>query len=103
MMAPVYVMETHSRRRPMPPINDVEFGYSPWRRAVNQLEAHQQAWVRYCYGFDLNFHYQTLMPARLSEYQNYRVSKPLQSRVIKKLVGLVWLAAQEGGQPEIIL
>jgi hypothetical protein len=96
LTAPVYVTETRSRRRPMPPINDIEFGYSPWRRAVNQLEAHQQAWVRYCYGFDLNFHYQTLMCQYVwTEYQNYQVSKPLQSRVIKKLVGLVWLAAQE--------
>ncbi|WP_377285560.1 bacteriophage antitermination protein Q [Raoultella ornithinolytica] len=96
LTTPVYVMETRSRRRPMPPINDIEFGYSPWRRAVNQLEAHQQAWVRYCYGFDLNFHYQTLMCQHVwTEYQNYQVSKPLQSRVIKKLVGLVWLAAQE--------
>lgn len=96
LTTPVYVMETRSRRRPMPPINDIEFGYSPWRRAVNQLEAHQQAWVRYCYGFDLNFHYQTLMCQHVwNEYQNYQVSKPLQSRVIKKLVGLVWLAAQE--------
>ncbi|RSW72917.1 bacteriophage antitermination protein Q [Klebsiella aerogenes] len=96
LTTPVYVMETRSRRRPMPPINDIEFSYSPWRRAVNQLDSHQQAWVRYCYGFDLNFHYQTLMCQHVwTEYQNYQVTKPLQSRVIKKLVGLVWLAAQE--------
>ncbi|EPY8411045.1 bacteriophage antitermination protein Q [Klebsiella aerogenes] len=96
LTTPVYVMETRSRRRPMPPINDIEFSYSPWRRAVNQLESHQQAWVRYCYGFDLNFQYQTEMCQYVwTEYQNYQVSKPLQSRVIKKLVGLVWLAAQE--------
>ncbi|EMO4455827.1 antitermination protein [Klebsiella michiganensis] len=96
LTTPVYVMETRSRRRPMPPINDIEFSYSPWRRAVNQLDSHQQAWVRYCYGFDLNFQYQTEMCQYVwTEYQNYQVSKPLQSRVIKKLVGLVWLAAQE--------
>ncbi|HBR0006126.1 TPA: bacteriophage antitermination protein Q [Klebsiella aerogenes] len=96
LTTPVYVMENRSRSRPMPPINDIEFSYSPWRRAVNQLDSHQQAWVRYCYGFDLNFHYQTLMCQHVwTEYQNYLETKPLQSRVIKKLVGLVWLAAQE--------
>lgn len=96
LTTPVHVMETRSRRRPMPPINDIEFGYSPWRRAVNQLEEHHQAWVRYCYGFDLNFRYQTIMCQHVwTEYQNYQVGRAIQSRVIKKLVGLVWLAAQE--------
>ncbi len=96
LTTPTHVMETRSRRRPMPPINDIEFGYSPWRRAVNLLEEHHQAWVRYCYGFDLNFRYQTLMCQHVwTEYQNYQVGKAIQSRVIKKLVGLVWLAAQE--------
>lgn len=96
LTTPVYVMETRSRRRPFPPINDHEFLYTPWRRAVNSLPEYQQAWLRYCYGFDLNFRYQTLMCKHVwDEYQQFRVMKPLQSRVIKKLVGLVWLAAQE--------
>lgn len=94
--APLYVMETHSRRRPMPPINDVEYCSAPWRRAVNLLDEYQQAWVRYCYGFDLKFRYQTLMCEYVwNGYQSFHVDKPLQSRVIKKLIGLVWLAAQE--------
>lgn len=96
LTTPVYVMETRSRSRPFPPINDHEFLYAPWRRALNALPEHQQAWIRYCYGFDLNFRHQTLMCHYIwNEYQDYRIDKPLQSRVIKKLVGLVWLAAQE--------
>lgn len=94
--SPLYVMETRSRRRPMPPIKDFEFHYAPWRRAVNVLDQYHQAWIRYCYGFDLSFRYQTMMCEYVwNEYQNYQVDKPLQSRVVKKLVGLVWLAAQE--------
>jgi len=57
----LYVLETRSCRRPMPPINDYEFAAAPWRRAVNLLPEHEQAWLRYCYGFDLTFRYQTLI------------------------------------------
>ncbi|WHP32822.1 bacteriophage antitermination protein Q [Trabulsiella odontotermitis] len=96
LTTPVYVLETRSRRRPFPPMHDVEFYYAPWRRAVNALEEHQQAWVRYCYGFDLNFRYQTLMCQYVwDEFQKCLVERKLQSRVVKKLIGLVWLAAQE--------
>lgn len=92
----LYVMETRSRRRPMPPIKDIEFHYAPWRRAVNFLDKYQQAWIRYCYGFDLNFRHQTLMCEYVwNNYQDYQVGNKLQSRVVKKLIGLVWLAAQE--------
>lgn len=92
----VYVMETRSRRRPFPPVQDIEFSYAPWRRIINSLESHQQAWIRYCYGFDLNFKYQTLMCEHVwNEFHHCQVKKKLQSRVVKKLVSLVWLAAQE--------
>ncbi|EMW4538891.1 antitermination protein [Salmonella enterica] len=96
LTTPVYVLETRSRRRPFPPMQDLEFSYAPWRRVINSLDDYQQAWIRYCYGFDLNFRYQTLMCQHVwNEFQNFRVEKKLQSRVVKKLVGLVWLAAQE--------
>lgn len=96
LTTPVYVLETRSRRRPFPPMQDLEFSYAPWRRVINSLDDYQQAWIRYCYGFDLNFRYQTLMCQHVwNEFQNCRVEKKLQSRVVKKLVGLVWLAAQE--------
>ncbi|MGC1000948.1 bacteriophage antitermination protein Q, partial [Pantoea agglomerans] len=57
----VYALETRSRRSPLPPIGDEDFAASSWRRLVNQLPEHQQAWLRYCYGFDLSFRYQTLI------------------------------------------
>jgi hypothetical protein len=96
LTTPVYVLETRSRRRAFPPIQDLEFHYAPWRRVINSLEEYQQAWIRYCYGFDLNFKYQTLMCQHVwNEFQNCQVERKLQSRVVKKLLGLVWLAAQE--------
>ncbi|VFS57562.1 Phage antitermination protein Q [Kluyvera cryocrescens] len=58
LSAPLYVLETRSRRRPMPPIKDMEFESAPWRRAVNSLNEYQQAWLRYCYGFDLSYKHQ---------------------------------------------
>lgn len=91
----LYVMETRSRRRPMPPINDIEFSAAPWRRAVNALPGHKQSWLRYCYGFDLSFSHQTAICEHVwDRYQN-KLTRKIQERVRKKLIGLVWLAAQE--------
>lgn len=96
LATPLYVMETRSRRRPLPPMNDAEFASSAWRRSVNGLGEHLQAWVRYCYGYDLSFRYQTLMCQYVwVQFQHQQGTKKLQDRVTKKLVGLVWLAAQE--------
>jgi len=96
LATPLYVLETRSRRCPLPPIKDAEFASSAWRRSVNSLEEHLQAWVRYCYGYDLSFRYQTLMCQYVwAQFQHQQGSKKLQDRVTKKLVGLVWLAAQE--------
>lgn len=92
----VYALETRSRRRPMPPINDHVFSSCAWRRAVMTLGDHQIAWLRYCYGFDLQFKYQTEICQHVWEsYQVYKVGKRLQSKIIKRLVSLVWLAVQE--------
>lgn len=96
LATPFYVLETRSRRRPLPPIKDTEFACSAWRRSVNGLGEHLQAWVRYCYGYDLTFRYQTLMCQHVWEqFQRQHSGKKIQGRVTKKLVGLVWLAAQE--------
>ncbi|HDR2792816.1 TPA: antitermination protein [Enterobacter asburiae] len=96
LATPFYVLETRSRRRPLPPMKDAEFASSAWRRSVNGLGEHLQAWVRYCYGYDLTFRYQTLMCQYVwSQFQHQQGTKKLQGRVTKKLIGLVWLAAQE--------
>jgi hypothetical protein len=91
----VYVLETRSRRRPLPPMKDFEFESAPWRRAVNQLPEHEQAWLRYCYGFDLAFKYQTVIcEAIWSEHQKY-LPKGLMTKTKKRLIKLVWLAVQD--------
>ena len=74
----------------------MEFAYAPWRRAVNALDDYQQAWLRYCYGFDLSYKHQVIMCEHVwKNYQDCLIKNPMQSRVVKKLIGLVWLAGQE--------
>ncbi|WP_278496176.1 bacteriophage antitermination protein Q [Pantoea vagans] len=91
----VYALETRSRRRPLPPIGDEDFAASPWRRAVNQLSEHEQAWLRYCYGYDLDFRHQIT----LCEYIWHEFKLCLPTGLIKKtqkrLSSLVWVAVQE--------
>lgn len=91
----LYVLETRSRRRPMPPINDFEFAVAPWRRAVNLLPEHKQAWLRYCYGFDLTFRYQTLICEAIWNLHQSQLPKGLLKKTKKRIVSLVWLAVQE--------
>lgn len=91
----VYALETRSRRRPLPPIGDEDFAASPWRRAVNQLPEHEQAWLRYCYGYDLDFRHQIT----LCEYvwHDFKLCLPtgLMKKTQKRLSSLVWVAVQE--------
>lgn len=91
----VYALETRSRRRPLPPIGEDEFAASPWRRAVNQLSEHEQAWLRYCYGYDLDFRHQIT----LCEYvwREFQLCLPpgLIRKTQKRLSSLVWVAVQE--------
>lgn len=92
----LYVLETRSRRRPMPPIRDKAFSSCAWRRAVLKLDVSQQAWIRYCYGFDLNFRYQREICRFVWEsYLKQHEGVKFQKRVEKRLIQLVWLAVQE--------
>lgn len=94
--APTYTLETRNRRRPAPPMNDFEFSSCTWRRAVNKLPAHQDSWIRYCYGFELKFEHQVQFCKYVWEaYERQLTGKPLQAKVRKRLVSLVWLAAQD--------
>lgn len=91
----VYVLETRSRRRPLPPIGDEDFAASPWRRAVNQLSEHEQSWLRYCYGYDLDFRHQiTLCEYVWREFQQC-LPPGLIRKTKKRLSSLVWVAVQE--------
>lgn len=91
----VYVLETRSRRRPLPPINDSEFAAAPWRRAVNMLPEHEQAWLKYCYGFDLTFRYQTLICEVIWNGHQKYLPAGLLNKTRKRLISLIWLAAQD--------
>lgn len=91
----LYVLETRSRRRPLPPINDYEFAAAPWRRAVNLLPEHAQAWLRYCYGFDLTFRYQTLICEVIWNEHQKHLPAGLLKKTKKRIVSLVWLAVQD--------
>lgn len=92
----LYVMETRSRRRPLPPINDNVFNYCMWRRAVLTLEEGPQAWLRYCYGFDLSFSLQTAICKFIWEvFETKYCHKKQQKRVKLRLIALVWLAVQD--------
>ncbi|RHI05730.1 antitermination protein [Enterobacter cloacae] len=92
----LYVLETRRRRRPMPPIRDKTFSSCAWRRAVLSLDSSQQAWIRYCYGFELDFGYQTEICRYVWEkYAKRLVGEKLQKRVKQRIVSLVWLAVQD--------
>lgn len=91
----LYVLETRSRRRPLPPINDYEFAGAPWRRAVNSLPEHEQAWLKYCYGFDLTFRYQTLICEVIWNGHQKYLPAGLLNKTKKRLISLIWLAAQD--------
>ncbi|WP_449567077.1 bacteriophage antitermination protein Q [Lelliottia nimipressuralis] len=91
----LYVMETRSRRRPLPPITDNEFAAAPWRRAVNRLSVYEQSWLRYCYGFDLAFRHQTLICEVIWNGHQKYLPEGLMKKTHKRIIGLVWLAVQE--------
>ncbi|MFB5640583.1 bacteriophage antitermination protein Q [Kluyvera ascorbata] len=89
-------METRSRRRPMPPINEYAFSSCAWRRAVLRLNASEQAWIKYCYGFDLLFAHQVEICRFIWEtYEKGLDGVKIQKRVKLRLMQLVWLAAQD--------
>ncbi|MCI1898889.1 MAG: bacteriophage antitermination protein Q [Enterobacter sp.] len=77
-------------------MRDKAFSSCRWRRAVLTLDASQQAWIRYCYGFDLNFRYQREICRFVWEnYLKQHEGVKFQKRVEKRLIQLVWLAVQD--------
>ncbi|GLW38492.1 antiterminator [Pectobacterium carotovorum subsp. carotovorum] len=87
--------ETRSRKRPAPPIDPITYGTASWRRAVNELEPHHTAWVRYCYGNDLNYEYQKAICVHVwNEYKPTLTGKKTTDKVRRRIESLVWLAVQ---------
>lgn len=91
----LYVSETRCRRSPMPPINEYEYAAASWRRAVNSLHEHEQAWVRYCYGRDLAFKYQILICEAVWKEYKKNLPADILKKTKKKIVSLIWIAIQE--------
>lgn len=57
---PIHCPETRTRAKPFPPIEELTYCTSSWRRAISVLETHQEAWIRYCYG-DYSYHHNQLL------------------------------------------
>ncbi|EAC1376986.1 antitermination protein [Escherichia coli] len=95
LVTPVYALESFSRRRPAPPMNDFEFADSSWRRSVNSLDVSKQAWLRYCYGGDLAFKHQTAICEAVWRLYKHRIQAGTRQKVVTRLISLVWLAVQE--------
>ncbi|MDK9356417.1 bacteriophage antitermination protein Q [Lelliottia sp. V106_10] len=56
---------------------------------------HGQAWLRYCYGFDLAFKHQALICEAIWNEHQERLPVGLMMKTRKRLIELVWLAVQE--------
>ncbi|HFT0375652.1 TPA: bacteriophage antitermination protein Q [Enterobacter mori] len=92
----LYVLETRSRRCPMPPIKDSAFSTIKWRRAVYKLNINEQAWVRYCYGFNLDYKFQVEICKMVWDgFLKLNPGLKFQKRVEKNIMRLVWLAVQD--------
>lgn len=87
--------ETRSRKKPMPPLDPITYGTASWRRAVNCLAPHQEAWIRYCYGHELNYDYQVKICQHVwNEYRATLTGKRITEKTRRRIEALVWLAVQ---------
>ena len=91
---PMHCPETRTRKKPFPPLDELTYSTSSWRRAISVLDTHQEAWIRYCYG-DYNYHDKQLLVVpyiweRFSEQCSARISKKVKLR----LQSLTMLAVQ---------
>ncbi|UAN58327.1 bacteriophage antitermination protein Q [Serratia sp. JSRIV004] len=92
---PFHCPETRTRKQPFPPIDPLTFSTSSWRRAISAIETHQNAWVLYCYGQDLNYDYQVLICQHIwGEFQREIQGQKVTAKVRNRLASLVWLAVQ---------
>ena len=93
---PVACTETRGGKRPKPPIEEITFCLSSWRRAVFELEDHQRAWVYYCYAHNLDYDYQVLITKHVwEEFKKTIAGKRITKKVTARLAQLVWLAVQQ--------
>jgi len=92
---PVSCAETRSRVKPFPPIHEITFCSSSWRRAVSAMDGEHQAWIRYCYGYDLAYSHQvTICQFIWGEFERRYTGKKVTAKKRARLSALVWLAIQ---------
>ncbi|MBW2958088.1 antitermination protein [Hafnia phage yong2] len=93
---PVKCTETRGGKDVRPPIEEIVFCLSSWRRAISKLDGHQLGWIRYCYAHDLNYDYQVLITKHVwEEFKKTLAGKRLTKKVTARLAQLVWLAVQQ--------
>ncbi len=93
---PVACSETRGGKRPKPPIEEITFCLSSWRRAVFELEDHQRAWIYYCYAHNLDYDYQVQITKHVwEEFKKTLAGKRITKKVTARLAQLVWLAVQQ--------
>lgn len=92
---PVSCTETRSRVKPSPPIHEITFCSSSWRRSVSSMEGEQLAWIRYCYGYDLAYSHQVTICQHIwSAFEKRHRGKKVTAKKRARLSSLVWLAVQ---------
>lgn len=93
---PVACSETRGGKWPKPPIEEIAFCLSSWRRAVFELEGHQRAWIYYCYAHNLDYDYQVQITTHVwEEYKKTLAGKRITKKVTARIARLVWLAVQQ--------
>ncbi|MEG1466720.1 MAG: bacteriophage antitermination protein Q [Hafnia sp.] len=93
---PVKCAETRGGKDVRPPIEEIVFCLSSWRRAISTLDGHQLGWIRYCYAHDLNYDYQVLITKHVwEEFKKTVAGKRITKKVMARLAQLVWLAVQQ--------
>ncbi|NLS54049.1 bacteriophage antitermination protein Q [Hafnia alvei] len=93
---PVKCAETRGGKDIRPPIEEIVFCLSSWRRAISTLDGHQLGWIRYCYAHDLNYDYQVLITKHVwDEFKKTLAGKRITKKVTSRLAQLVWLAVQQ--------
>lgn len=93
---PVKCTETRGGKDVRPPIEEIVFCLSSWRRAISKLDGHQLGWIRYCYALDLNYDYQVLITKHVwEELKKTLAGKRITKKVTARLAQLVWLAVQQ--------
>lgn len=96
---PIHCPETRARKKPFPPLDELTYCTSSWRRAISVLDTHQEAWIRYCYG-DYNYHRNQLLVApyiweRFSDQFSARISKKVKVRLQSLTLLAVQVVASE--------